>query len=441
MHSFFLSETSGKRKETDVSAGETGGGRKEARQSESISFHALPPLVRSILSPSLQLGPLHNLLHMLQDSSVVHLMRTCHTLYHTEYPRVQLQDEYRASRVFNIKNRIPHITKILWDVKWKFERHQFPYVKFLKNKEWPTIGDDMGLNFITTSFHVYHQSPRYDMATSSWRKLDISLIIDVLKRSPVLTDLNLSSDEMNDEDAIDIAEALKVNHTLTRLNISTDNMGKRGLTAFGEALQVNSTLTELDVSYIHTNISNISNIFSIGKALQFNSTLTSFHLVGNIIGSESTICIAEGLKVNSTLTTIDLSYNKIGSAGASSIGEALKVNSTLTSINLCYNSISGEGTSIIGEALKVNSTLTSIDLTHNFIGGNGVLSISEALKVNSTLTYLDLSSNNLKDEGASHIDKSLQTNTTLKYVGVFLNNVNWDYTTALSTRHQAYYGN
>jgi len=236
------------------------------------------------------------------------------------------------------------------------------------------------------------------------------VIAEALKVNAVLTKLSLWENSIGPEGAIAIAEALKVNAVLTELRLGANNIGDDGAKVIAEALKVNAVLTKLS---LWENSIGPEGAFAIAEALKVKTVVTILELGGNEIGDEGAKAIAEALKVNALLTWLNLWGNKIGPEGAIAIAEALKVNAVLTTLTLGSNNIGVEGAKAIAEALKVNAVLTTLHLDKNNIGDNGAKAIAEALKVNAVVTTLTLGSNNIWDEGAIAIAEALKVTAVM----------------------------
>ncbi|CAH3193879.1 unnamed protein product [Porites evermanni] len=207
--------------------------------------------------------------------------------------------------------------------------------------------------------------------------------------------------------------------SLTEVDLSSAEIQNFGAAVISVVLEKNSSLTHLDLSF---------NLFdgvapSLSKALKANSSLTSLNLKGNSIGEDGASSLSKTLKANSSLTDLNLSYNRIGDAGASFLSQALKANSSLTNLNLSINSIGDTGASSLSKALKANSSLTNLNLSFCKIGDAGASSISKALKANSYLTDLDLTGNRVGDTAASCLSKALKANSSLNKLDLTDNSV------------------
>ena len=208
--------------------------------------------------------------------------------------------------------------------------------------------------------------------------------------------------------------------SLTEVDLSSAEIENVGAVVISVILEKNSSLTHLDLSFNSIDQDVAS---SLSKALKANSSLTSLNLEGNSIGDAGASSLSQALKANSSLTNLNLSINSIGDAGASSLSKALKANSSLTNLNLSFSKIGDAGASSLFKALKANSSLTDLDLRDNGIGDSGASSLSKALKANSSLTNLNLSVNSIGDAGASSLSKALKANSSINTLDLTYNSV------------------
>ena len=82
------------------------------------------------------MSPLHDLTFLLLDHEVVRLMRTCRTLYKTEYPHITLEHEFysatKLQQVGKVGKITPRVARLLWDISQEFEQKEFPFIRGLK---------------------------------------------------------------------------------------------------------------------------------------------------------------------------------------------------------------------------------------------------------------------------------------------------------------------
>lgn len=104
---------------------------------------------------------------------------------------------------------------------------------------------------------------------------DVSAVVFIMRHNRQMFDLNMSTGEISDNGAVQIALALRGNETLLSLRLDNHMIGDRGAAALANALRVNATLQEL-------------------------------HLDNNLIGDDGAVALAEALMHNTTLTNLTL---------------------------------------------------------------------------------------------------------------------------------------
>ncbi len=156
-------------------------------------------------------------------------------------------------------------------------------------------------------------------------------------------------------------------------------------------------------------------VLYLAVIFKVNHSLTFIALNENYIRDVGAGYLADALNVNYTLGWIDLGHNLIGDVGAGYLAKALKVNRTLSSIWLDQNNIGVTGFKHLAEALKLNKTLTLIDLRSNYRIGEGIEYLAEALMVNYTLTEVRVHETGtlLYESSVQKIKFLLQRNQTL----------------------------
>eukprot|EP00759_Apiculatamorpha_spiralis_P032149 PhF_6_TR33689/c0_g1_i2/m.49380 len=186
----------------------------------------------------------------------------------------------------------------------------------------------------------------------------------------------------------ELVNVLKKNPNITSLELGDNNLGDEGVSLLSDSLGNHGTLKSLDVQY-------------------------------NGIGRGGAQEIARMLSTNSVLRTLDVQLNNLGKEGAALIAEALHVNHTLTSLNIGHNNIMDEGCSAIARMLKTNTTLESLGMTNNNIGNDGAQTLATMLQQNKSLTALEVLACNqrITDESVvsvftrmAQIQKSLEAN-------------------------------
>ena len=114
----------------------------------------------------------------------------------------------------------------------------------------------------------------------------------------------------------------------TEVDLSAQNLGDEDIARLAEELALNGTVT----------------------------TLQSINLGFNQVGDAGAASLASSLEKNTTLRSINLSLNKVGAAGAASLASALEKNTTLQSIKLSTNEVGAAGAASLE---KINSLLAA----------------------------------------------------------------------------------
>jgi len=154
----------------------------------------------------------------------------------------------------------------------------------------------------------------------------------------------------------------------------------------------------------------------VNKAIIFKAC-TELDLSNNQITSQGVSILASALHKNTTLKALSLLSNHVCDKGIHSLAEALSVhNSTLTMLGLGSNEITDEGVKYVAQILRTNHTLIALTLQNNRIGSQGVELLMETLtRFNRKLEILNISSNTLiNDSCVDSVINMLTRNQTLK---------------------------
>ena len=273
-----------------------------------------------------------------------------------------------------------------------------------------TFGTHLDMSFLT----------EVDLSSAEIENVGAVVISVILEKNSSLTHLDLSFNSIDQDVASSLSKALKANTSLTFLNLEGNYIGDSGASSLSKALKAKSSLTDLNLS--DNRIGDAGASF-LSQALKANSSLTNLNLSINSIGDTGASSLSEALKANSSLTNLNLSLTSIGDAGASSLSKALKENSSLTGLNLLDNRIGDAGASSLSDALTANSSLTDLNLGLNSIGNAGASFLSKALKASSSLTGLNLRHNSIGNAGASSLFEALKANSSLNKLDLTDNSV------------------
>ena len=255
------------------------------------------------------------------------------------------------------------------------------------------------------------------------------VLADALKSGmAVLTDLNLRDNDIGPEGAKALADALMSGTAvLNRLVLDQNSVGDEGAVALGEALKSNKTLKELDLYGCNIGAEG-------GKALAAalgTAVLTSLDVGYNDLDEEAALGIVRAARQHDKMTFLGLPDCKIGPTGAKEIAEYISVTAVLTSLTLSSNRLCGvymdkwdfhvkgtydaSGIEALASAISATAVLTDLDLSYNRIEPDGIKALAVALQSGtSVLNKLVLSGNFIEYEGASALGEALKVNKSLK---------------------------
>lgn len=268
-------------------------------------------------------------------------------------------------------------------------------------------GDEMRLTRKKIDSKLDYSKKLLDLQYCDISDQDIPLVIKYLNGHPLITTLDISSNNIGTA----AAKALAKITTLTMLHIDHNKIGIEGV----QALAANTTLIKLHAEFYDIDHQCI-------QALAKNTTLTALHIWCKNIG----VVGAKALAANTTLKTLYIGNSNIGSRGA----QALAANSTITTLDVRNNGIGITG----AKALAKNNTITKLRIFGNEIGGEGV----KALIENNTITSLNIRNVTIGYEKLSMFVNTLKCNFTLvKLSHNFKEKSLKDYITAIITRNKA----
>jgi Ran GTPase-activating protein (RanGAP) involved in mRNA processing and transport len=216
---------------------------------------------------------------------------------------------------------------------------------------------------------------------------------DKLERTESTTTiLDLKNRGLQDSDAFVLRACVTINTVLSEMDLSRNNIGSIGTRQLAKMLSSNGTLTKLRLDSNHVADLGAKHL---GMCLLTNSTLRVLTLSNNSIGDNGAVALGESLKENEGLEELDLARNLIATQGGDELLEAVQSNHVLSKLNLSKNKLTGAVADQLGLALKANTQLAELDLHGNTLGDKGAASLGDALCINEGVTKLNLASNRM----------------------------------------------
>jgi len=198
------------------------------------------------------------------------------------------------------------------------------------------------------------------------------------------------------------------------LNVDVDAQAKPGsrggLDPLCDAIRENSVLTNLDLSYNNLAARGCA---AIAEAFEHNSSINELSLRGNNVGDFGAAALAAAVG-KGKLAKLDVSDNGISELGGEALGKLIaNAAGPLKQADFSWNALRLTGCLHVAEGLKT-SGLVRLNLAWNGMGERGAEAVGGALKENHALQFLDISSNRIGEEGANHIAVGLRENQTLR---------------------------
>jgi Ran GTPase-activating protein (RanGAP) involved in mRNA processing and transport len=239
------------------------------------------------------------------------------------------------------------------------------------------------------------------------------------KEASTTTVLDLKGVCAQDSDCFVLRACVTMNRVLTDIDLSRNNVGPMGTRQLASLLTRNQTLTRLRLE--SNRVADLG-ARHLGAMLQINTTLRVLTLGNNSIGDIGAVALGESLKENEYLEELDLGRNMIGTMGGAELLEAVQSNHVLSKLNLSKNKLTAGIADQLGLALKANTQLADLDLHGNTIGEASAVELGEALIINEGLTKLNLTSNKLGTEtGGDALANGFFENTNIQQAYVACN--------------------
>jgi len=224
---------------------------------------------------------------------------------------------------------------------------------------------------------------------------DIKLLMEYLKENKNLKTLILNKNNLTSSSGFYIADSLSKNTILEEIYLSNNKVNENGLNSLiNILLNKNKSITTLDLSY---NNLQQENIISIGDFLSSNPNLKYLDLSGNSIEEQSANLFGISLKKNTNLNVIKLNKCNLNENSSPQILNFMSL-TKIYKIELNDNQFGEMGPLIILNKLKATSSLKEISFQTCEITPNLLTSISQILKDCKNLEYIDLRNNSFPDQ-------------------------------------------
>ena len=242
---------------------------------------------------------------------------------------------------------------------------------------------------------------------------DIKLLMEYLKENKNLKTLILNKNNITSSSGFYIADTLSKNTILEEIYLGYNKINENGLNSLiNILLNKNKSITTLDLSY---NNLQQENIISIGDFLSSNPNLKYLDLSGNSIEEQSANLFGISLKKNTNLNVIKLNQCNLNEESSPQILNFMS-KTKIYKIELNNNKFGKMGPLIILNQLRANLSLKEISLQTCEITPNLLNSIYQILKDWKNLEYMDLRNNSFPDEQIKDFCNKLKDNNKIKII-------------------------
>ena len=226
------------------------------------------------------------------------------------------------------------------------------------------------------------------------------------------TELDLSSQSINNNDCIELSKVLKVNTTIRNIHLAYNQIEDEGIIALANGLKINSTVLGLQLNNNHIGDKGAT---ALGQMLNGHKSLYWINISHNQVGDIGLLALASGLKTNSILSQLDLSYNQIGDIGVSAFGNKFP----LHELHLNNNLIGDNGAKSLAKTLinhNIGDNYFKLVLNNNVIKGTGAISLVEALKGKKCFDFkLNLENNPIDFDTTNYFETIQQKNISIDF--------------------------
>ena len=248
---------------------------------------------------------------------------------------------------------------------------EYIFNNIIKDNELPLKFHKLNKNWAKKNAKKYQNKLNFDLSECIINDNNITLFNDFLNYFPNIKILNLSYClKITNKSYLSISNSLKNLINLTQINLSSNNLNDEAIKNIFKFLNKDSKLNNLDLSW--------NNITSNGFAFLVKTISTN------------------KLKIKE----INICGNKITDDGYKSFCEEVKIGTFnyLNKINFSNNSLGDETMFLFNSFFNNFVNLNEIDFSYNNITDNGVINFSAVINdLVDNISFIDISNNKLSD--------------------------------------------
>ena len=307
------------------------------------------------------------------------------------------------------------------------------------NIRWITVTNELAnmiegvLKFNTNIIHL-------DLGYCNLQKVGFCSILSALRNATLLQYLNLKSNCISENLAVNIASLIRKNVLLKHINLCNCGLSNEGMKEIFYAISKlksieclnirNNKICESACSFLRAALSNnkkikyldVSGCKTYGNIayslMRLNTTyLNSLNFQSCCFKDES---VSEWLPniiiQNKSLQFLNLAYCHLKENGLVAITKALQMITSLKHLYLGSNCITNAASLEVALVVSKNCKLQSLSLCNCGLQETELMVIAQALHDILSIKHLDLSHNNITDRAATVIASAIANNATMKYL-------------------------
>ena len=250
-------------------------------------------------------------------------------------------------------------------------REEYLFKNVIKYNEIPLIFDRISIKWAKKNAKKYQNKLNFDFSRCNFTEKNILAFNDFIKYFPNIKSLNISfSPKITSKGYLNLSEGLKNLLNLSQIDLSSNNLSDEELKNFFKFVDKESKLNTINLSYN-------------------NLTSNGFTFLCKNISSNR-------LKIKE----INVCGNKINDDGFRAFIEEVKVGTfnCLNKINFSNNLLGDEAMHLFFSFFSNFVNLYEIDLSYNNITDNGVINFSSVINdLIDNISFIDISKNKLSD--------------------------------------------
>ena len=254
-------------------------------------------------------------------------------------------------------------------------------------------------------------------------KIFNSTILPCIKLLKNINMLNLSNNELNEENIKELFLYLKQNETIKTLILDNNNISSTCGYYMADSFKKNKTIEKL---YLTNNKLNGNGFDAFLNILQNdNITMKELNISNNELVAQNFKALSKYFNSNPTLKKLDISGNKLGPQDANVIGVTFKKLTNLEEIKLNNCGISDESVAQLFNFLN-ESSIKYLEIDSNNLGMTGPMVVMKKIQVSTKLKYFSYKNMEIQPYFMGMIAKTLSDNPSLEKINLMENKIKDD---------------